>query len=199
MARLVARCTSSRRSPAPAKITWWSPTASPPRNAAKPISPVRRGPGTPSPARRSPPLRGPARPPARRRVVLAAMVHFHDLDVPIGAEPPRDLLDEPQKQIDPETHVRRPDDRDNARGLADRLALLGREAGCADHHRLAEPRGKRGIGGRSRGGSEVDHHIAVADQLLGAVADRNTGAADTGQFADIVVDMGAARPGAAAG
>ncbi len=126
------------------------------------------------------------------------MVHFHDLDIPIGAEPARNLFDEPQKQIDPETHVRRPDDRDIARGLADRLALLGRESGRADHHRLAEPGGKRGIRGRSRGCSEIDHDIAVANQLLGAVADRNTDAADAGEFSDIVVDMGAARPGTAA-
>src|SRR5712671_3204343 len=34
---------------------------------------------------------------ARRRVDLAAMVHFHDLDIPIGAEPARNLLDEPQQ------------------------------------------------------------------------------------------------------
>src|SRR5918996_6484274 len=62
MRRSLARCTSSRRSPLPAKITLWSPTASPPRSAAKPIVPARRAPVRPSRPRTAASARATPRP-----------------------------------------------------------------------------------------------------------------------------------------
>ena len=52
---------------------------------------------------------------ARGRVDFAAVMHFHDLDIPIGAEPARYLLDDVQQHINPEAHIGRPDDRNRAR------------------------------------------------------------------------------------
>ena len=49
------------------------------------------------------------------------------------------------------------------------------------------------------GDGEFDHDIAVADQLLGVVADRDAEAPDPGEFADILIDIAAARLRAAAG
>src|SRR5271163_4428915 len=45
---------------------------------------------------------------SRGGVDLAAMVHFHDFDVPVGTKPARDFLDHAQQDVDPEAHIRRP-------------------------------------------------------------------------------------------
>ena len=127
------------------------------------------------------------------------MVHLQDLDVPIGAEPARRFLDDAQQHIDAEAHIGRPDDRDVARRLADRVALLRRQAGGADHHRLAEPGGECGMLGGSGGRGEFEHHVAVADQLVDRLADRDADPPDPGQLADVLVDIAAAGRLAAAG
>ena len=94
--RDVARCVSSMRSPAPAKMTVCSPTTSPPRSDAKPIVPGLRSPvGLRASRPRSSASvdAGAARGGfaerergARRRVDLVPVVHLDDLDVVGGAE-----------------------------------------------------------------------------------------------------------------
>jgi hypothetical protein len=122
-----------------------------------------------------------------------------DLDVPIGAEPARHLLDDAQQYIDAEAHIGRPDNRDMARRLAHHVALFGRQPGGADDHRLAKLGGERGmLGGRRRRG-ELQYHVADADQLVDGLADRDPDPPDTGEFADVLVDITAARRLAAAG
>src|SRR6516165_11462571 len=53
-------------------------------------------------------------------------------------------------------------------------------------------------GGRA-GCGEFDHDIAVADQFFGVVTDRDAAPADSGEFADVLIDVAAARLGTAAG
>src|SRR5271169_4395627 len=136
---------------------------------------------------------------ARRCVDLAAVVRLHDLDVPIGAETARGFFDDAEQHIDPEAHIRRPDDRDIARRLAHHIALLGREAGGADHHRLAEAGGERCMFGGGGGRGKFEHDIAVADQLVHRLADRDADSPDPGKLADVLVDIAAAGRLAAAG
>src|SRR5215472_3285089 len=59
---------------------------------------------------------------ARWSVDLAAMMHLDDLDIKIGAEALGDVLDDAQHYVDAEAHIRRPDDRDLARGLTHPVA-----------------------------------------------------------------------------
>src|SRR5262249_36464286 len=115
----------------------------------------------------------------RRGIDLALVAHLHDFDVPVGTQPARHLLDYAQQHIDADAHIGRPDDRNLGCRLAHSLALLGREAGRADHHRLADLGSERGVfyGGGGRG--EFKHDIAVADQLLYRLTDRDAHAADS--------------------
>src|SRR5438270_467104 len=88
---------------------------------------------------------------ARGGVDLAAMVHLHDLDVPVGAQPARDFLDDAQQDVDPEAHIGRPHDRSLARRLAYPGALLLPETGRTDPHRRAEGCSELGLPGRRLG------------------------------------------------
>ena len=102
---------------------------------------------------------------ARRRVDLAAVVHLDDLDVPVRAEPRRDLLDQAEQQVDAEAGIGRPDDRHPLGRRAHRAVSARRQPGRADHHRRAVLGRERGVR-RGRGGeAELDRDIAVAHQL----------------------------------
>src|SRR5579875_809123 len=135
----------------------------------------------------------------RRGVDLAAVMHLEDLDVPIGPEPTRHLLDDDQQHVHAKAHIRRPYERYGARGAAYRFALLGRQAGRADHHRFADGGGERGMRGGRFGRGEFDDDIAVAHQLFDVLADRDADPPDTGELADILIDVAAAGRFAAAG
>ena len=144
------------------------------------------------------------RPPQRqrgagRRIDLVAVVHLHDLDVPVRAEPRRDLLDETQQQVDPETGIGGPDDRDRARGLAHGLFLGAVQPGRADHERFSEPRRERGVLGGGGGRGEFDRDVAAAQQRLGIVGGGDAEPADAGQLAEILAQRRAAGTRDAAG
>ena len=178
---------------------------SPPRNAAKPIAPDGPRPGDPvAPAHRDVAeiraARRSRRPPERqrgagRRVDLVAVMHFHDLDVPVRAEPGGDLLDQTEQQVDPETGIGGPDDRDRACGLAHCVLLGAVQSGRADHERLAEPSREGSVLGGGGGRGEFDRDIAGAEQRLGIGGGDDAETADAGQLAEILA--AAALPGRA--
>src|SRR3954447_20049861 len=76
---------------------------------------------------------------ARGRVDLIAVMHLQDLDIPIGSEPRRRLLDKLTEEVDAERRIRRMDDCNLASSLLDLRAVLGLEPGGADED--GNPRG----------------------------------------------------------
>src|SRR5215472_18734337 len=127
------------------------------------------------------------------------MVQLHDFDVPIRAKPAGDLFDNSQQQVDAQAHIGRPYDRNFAPRLPHRGTFLGREARGTDYYRLSQSGDLCGVSGGRGGCREFNHDVAVADQLFGIIADRDTEPPDSGEFADVLTYIAAAWPGAATG
>ena len=126
------------------------------------------------------------------------MMHFHNFDVPFGPEPRRDLFDQAEQQIDAEAGIGGPHHRHPLGGAADRRLLVARQPGRADHDRPAELGGERRMRrGRLRR-REIDRDIAVAQHLARIRRGGEADPADSGQFAEILAEAGAPRPGDAA-
>src|SRR5205085_5979633 len=108
------------------------------------------------------------------------MVHLHDLDVPVGSEARRRLLDQVAQQVDAERGVWRVDYCGRLCRLPDHRVMLGLEAGGADEdwsagrHCSLETGFERGRRG------EVDQHIAmllVDEETTVVVGGRGNGSA----------------------
>src|SRR5712671_4026557 len=133
------------------------------------------------------------------RINLAAVMHLDDLDVPFRPEACRDLLDQPEQQIDAEAGIGGPDDRHALGGPADRRRLLfAGQSGRADDDRAAEFGGQSRVRRRCVRGREVDRDIAVAQHLPCIPGGGDPDPADPGELTEILADSGAPRLGAAA-
>ena len=94
-----------------------------------------------------------------------------DLDVPVGPEPPRRLLDQRAQHIDAERGVGGLQHRDLARRRVDRPVMLGREPGRADHDRRPGRDGGVEMGLERVGRGEIDQHVALRGQRRRVVAE----------------------------
>ncbi len=81
---------------------------------------------------------------ARGRIDLHAVMHFENLDVPIGPERSGGLLHEHGENVDAEAHVARAHDRRMARGGGDLREIVGGKPRRADDMRDARLRRERG-------------------------------------------------------
>ena len=101
---------------------------------------------------------------ARWRIDLVAVMHFHDLDVPVGTERPGRLPCECGEEVDAEAHVPGLDDgRVPGRGFDARLVLL-REARRADDVNDARLRRQRGEFDSCRRHGKVDQRVGILDE-----------------------------------
>jgi hypothetical protein len=130
---------------------------------------------------------------ARGRVDLVAVVHLDDLDVVVGIELGRRLLDQRQQEIDPEAHVRRLDNGRVARRAHDRRVVVRAQTrGADDVHRLGLG-GQLRVGDAGGGRGEVNHRFRPGEELERIGGHRDAQLADPGQITQILAQLGAVR------
>ncbi len=113
------------------------------------------------------------------------VVHLDHLDIPVGVEDARDLLDHLLQQVDAERHVRGQHDRHPLRGAADGAHLVAVQPGRADHMRGAGLGREARMLRRRRWTGEIDHHIRLLEQGLRIVTDDDAEWLAAGQRAEI--------------
>ena len=175
VSRLVARWTSSTRSPASAKRTVCSPTTSPPRTACRPISFLRALADQALPAVAGSPRRiaepahigqdfcEPASG-AAGRVLLEPVMHLDDFEVEAGAEDLRAACRVSQKSALTPTLKFGARMTGNHLGGPSNLAAGGLVvAGGADHEGFTFARRQQAASrpGQGGGAAEVDHGLSV--------------------------------------
>ncbi len=116
------------------------------------------------------------------------MVALDDLDVPFVAQRLRDLAGDLRQQVDAQAHVAGAYDDGAAPGFGDRLQVVVRQAGCADHVHDARLRGLPGEGDGRCGRGEVDDRLRAAEGLVRIIGDRDAAFSTAQRGAQIAAD-----------
>jgi hypothetical protein len=126
-------------------------------------------------------------------------MHLDDLDIPIGIERLRHLLDQQHGQIDAEAHIGRQHDRRAPGCRFDGGTVGSLEAGRADHMGVAMLGGEAGMGHRCGRRGEIEHSVGGCKERVGIIRERDPDGLDPGESPQILAQRGIARPLRAAG
>ncbi len=126
-----------------------------------------------------------------RRVDLVPMVRLDDLDVVFVSEYAGCHLEQAQRDVHADAHVRREHDRNRLGRARDRRASGIVEPGRSDHHPDAAFDARAQVRQRARRPGEVDQEVGLRDGLIDAGADRHPGFA-TEEGACVLAERSAA-------